>query len=65
MTVEEMKQWIDTAPYESLLAKWRFAPPGAPFFQGELGDYYAKRMAEKQDEVGNAEHVRASKSIGW
>jgi hypothetical protein len=65
MTKEEMKHWIDKATYEDLLAKWRFARPGEPFFQGEIGDYYAKVMARKREEVGNEAHVRASKAIGW
>lgn len=65
MSEEQMKQWIDNASYEQLLSKWRFAPAGDPFFQGEMGDYYSKKMAEKREEVGHAEHVRASKNIGW
>ena len=59
------KQWIDSASYESLLSKWRFASVGDPMFQGDTGTYYAEVMARKREEVGNAEHVRASKSIGW
>ncbi len=62
---ESMKKWIDDANYESLLRKWRNAPAGSPYFQGEIGQYYSKVMKEKRDQVGNAEHVRASKSIGW
>lgn len=65
MNNEQMKQWIDTASYEELLRKWRFAPAGDPFFTGDTGDYYAKKIAEKRAEVGDEEHVRASKSIGW
>jgi hypothetical protein len=62
---DEIKNWIDNASYEQLLSKWRMASAGSPFFQGETGDYYSKVMAEKRKSVGNAEHVRASKSIGW
>lgn len=65
MIDDEMKEWIDNASYEKLLAKWRHAPSGSPFFQGEVGDYYRKVMFEKKAEVGDAEHTRASKSIGW
>jgi len=65
MTAIEMKNWIDKASYQELLSKWRFEPIGSLFFQGEVGDYYAKTMAEKRSEVGNDEHVRASKNIGW
>ena len=60
-----MRAWIDQASYVDLLRKWRFAPVGSPFFQGELGRYYAERMAEKRAAAGDAEHVRASKAIGW
>lgn len=65
MTSEEMKQWINGASYRELLQKWRFASAGDPFFVGEIGDYYTKKMAEKHDKVGDTEHTRISKSIGW
>ena len=65
MIPEEMKVWIDNASYEQLLSKWRFAPVGSPFFTGEVGEYYTKKMAEKHSEVGGLEHTRASKAIGW
>ena len=60
----ENKESIDSLSYESLLSRWRFAPVGDPWFQGETGKYWGERMAElrKKD---NAEHVRASKAIGW
>jgi len=62
---ESMKSWIDNADYESLLSKWRSAPIGSPWFQGEIGKYYSKVLAEKRSQVSSAEQVRASKSIGW
>ncbi len=65
MIETEMRQWIDTADYESLLRRWRFSPAGSPWFQGEIGAYYVEKMAAKRIEVGPAEHVRASKVIGW
>lgn len=65
MNEQEMKNWIDNASYEELLRKWRFSPTGSAFFQGEMGNYYEVIMARKRKEVGEAEHVRASKSIGW
>lgn len=65
MTQDEMKQWINNATYEQLLRKWRFGVCGDPFFQGEVGQYYSSKLAEKRVEVGPAEAVRASKSIGW
>ena len=61
----ELKTWIDNASYEELLRKWRQAPPGSPYFKGETGQYYADVMAQRRLEVGDEEHVRASKSIGW
>ena len=65
MTTQDMKDWIDKASYQELLSKWRFAPVGSPWFQGEIGDYYSKIMFKKRDEVGNDEAVQASKNIGW
>lgn len=61
----EQKKWIDEARYESLLSRWRNAPVGDTIFTGEAGTYYAEVMARKRNEVGNEEHVRASKNIGW
>ncbi len=61
----KMKHWIDTATYEELLTKWRFAPSGNPWFQGEVGKYYGEVMSKKKKEVGDIAHTRASKKIGW
>jgi len=61
---EENKNHIDNLSYEQLLSKWRFAPSGDPWFQGETGEYWGKVMAEKRSK-DNDEHVRASKKIGW
>ena len=65
MTPEEMKKWIDGASYEQLLSRWRNAPVGDQMFVGETGDYYKQKMEERRQEVGDAEHVKASKSVGW
>jgi len=65
MTQKEMMKWIDTASYEELLSKWRFAPIGSPWFQGKVGEHYQKVMAKRRKKVGSARHVQASKSIGW
>lgn len=65
MTEQEMKNWIDQASYEDLLARWRFAPAGSPWFAGEMGDYYSKVMLRKRDEIGPNGAVRASKVVGW
>ena len=62
MLNENVKQWIDNATYEELLHLWRFAPIGDPLFRGETGDYYSNVMAEKRK---TADHVNASKKIGW
>lgn len=65
MTLAEAKVIIDAMGYEEMLRRWRTHPAGSPLFQGEIGKYYSDAMAKKREQVGNAEHVRASKSIGW
>lgn len=60
----ERKAIIDNYSYEQLLSRWRFAPIGDPWFQGETGDYWGDRMAFLRDQ-DNAAHVVASKNIGW
>ena len=65
MKPEDMRKWIDTCSYETLLRKWRHAPSGDPYFEGEVGRYFSDAMARRRREVGNDEHARASKSIGW
>ena len=65
MSVDSMKKEIDAMDYQSMLSRWRSAPVGSPWFQGEVGKYYAEVMAKKRKEVGNAAHVAASKAIGW
>jgi hypothetical protein len=59
----ERKEQIDKMSYEQLLSHWRFAPVGDPWFQGETGGYWSKRMAELQ--AAGADHVGASKELGW
>lgn len=59
------QDWIDNASYEELLRRWRFAPSGDPYFQGDTGQYYQAAMARRRAEVGSAEHVLASKTVGW
>lgn len=60
-----MKAWIDNADYQDLLERWRNAPVGSPWFQGAVGEYYSKAISERRRKVSDAEHVAASKSIGW
>jgi hypothetical protein len=63
---QENKEFIDSLSYYSLLKSWRFSPVGNPWFQGETGEYWGKRMNELRDQPGGQEkHVAASKSIGW
>lgn len=59
----ENKAAIDARSYESLLERWRNSPVGDPWFQDETGDYWGKRMQELR--AKGADHVGASKSIGW
>jgi hypothetical protein len=61
---EENKKYIDGLSYESLLSKWRFAPVGDKWFEGDTGTYWGDRMKEIRAK-DNAVHVAASKSIGW
>lgn len=62
---KDQKEWIDTASYYALMNRWRFSKSGDPIFQGEAGDYYKKVMTELRQKVGNAEHVRVSKNLGF
>ena len=60
----ENKATIDALSHYELLRRWRNSPGGDPWFQGETGDYWGKRMAELRDkDPGGA--VADSKSIGW
>lgn len=46
---EENKKEIYSKSYSELLSRWRFAPLGDRWFQGETGDYWAKRMKELRE----------------
>ena len=62
---KENKDHIDSLSYEQLLSRWRFAPVGDNWFQGETGKYWGERMNELRNRPGgNDKHVSASKSIG-
>lgn len=65
MNEEDMKKWIDNATYAQLLARWRNAPIGSPWFAGEIGKYYEKVFLKKKEEVGQEVHSATSKRIGW
>jgi hypothetical protein len=63
---QDKKDYIDSLSYERLLSHVRFAPLGDPWFEGETGDYWGKRMTELRSKPGgNETHVTASKTIGW
>jgi hypothetical protein len=63
---KENKAHIDGMSYESLLERWRNAPIGSPWFQGETGEYWQKRMKELRELPGGDErHTTASQNIGW
>ena len=59
----ENKAKIDRLSYTLLLGHVRFDPAGDPWFQGETGDYWGKRMRELRE--AGADHVGASKFLGW
>jgi hypothetical protein len=59
----ENKAKIDARSYPELLSHWRFAPPGDPWFEGETGKYWSKRMTELRERGAN--HTGASKALGW
>ena len=60
------KAHIDSLDYEALLRHWRSAPLGDPWFQGETGYYWGKRMNELRSRPGgDAKHVASSKAVGW
>ena len=60
----ERKTYIDGLGHGALLSRWRFAPVGDPWFQGETGEYWGKRLSELQD-ADPAAHVAESKALGW
>lgn len=63
---DEKKKSIDNLSYQELLRKWRFAPVGDSNFQGDVGKYWAERMAYMRSQPGGQEvHVTASKALGW
>lgn len=65
MNDDFIRRWIAKASYEDLLRKWRLAPVGDPFVEGEAGRQIAIRMRELRATIPPAEQVRISKKIGW
>ena len=60
---KENKDYIDSLNIEQLLHKWRFAPVGDPWFQGDTGKYWSDRINLRNQ--NDDSYVLASKSIGW
>ena len=60
----ENKAHIDSLSYYGLLSHWRFAPVGDPWFEGETGEYWSKRLSEKRQETSD-NGVSDSKALGW
>ena len=60
----ENKKYIDGLSHYSLLERWRFAPVGDKWFQGETGEYWGKRMSELKSQ-NPAQAVQDSKNLGW
>lgn len=61
------KREIDSMSYEDMLRRQRTAPSGHRFFVAntEVAQYFSDRMRLLRSEVGEIEHVRISKKIGW
>ena len=60
---KENKHYIDSLSYEELLRKWRFAPSGNKWFQGETGEYWGNRMHEMKEKESNPALI--SRKVGW
>ena len=59
-STEELKAEIDKMSQYEMCRRWRFAAMGDPYFQGEVGDYFAQKMKEKG---GMTPEI--SKQLGW
>jgi hypothetical protein len=62
---EDQKNWINNASFETLFRKWRKAPLGDPYLQGECGQYFDKALKEKRKEITDEEYTEISKNLGW
>ena len=62
---EDDKKYIDEMTYHLMLRHNRFDSLGSNLFIGETGKYFFESMIKKRKEIGDAEHVRISKEIGW
>ena len=59
---EKNQSHIDNLSYEDLLRRWRNAPAGDPWFEGNTGEYWVLRMGKLRDTV---DHAAISKKVGW
>lgn len=65
MELTDKRKWyIDQLSHYELLRKVRFAPAGDELMQGETGEYWLQRLAEKKAE-DPAQAVADSKELGW
>jgi hypothetical protein len=62
---DELKNEIDNMSYSQMLSKWRFTPAGNNLFQGESGDYFAKVLGEKKNDLSIDNQAGISKFVGW
>jgi hypothetical protein len=60
MIDKKTKKEIDEMTQLQMASLWRHAPSGHTYFQGETGDYFKKKFAEKG---GFTPEI--SKKIGW
>lgn len=59
----ENKEFIDKLSLHVLFYKWRFAPHGDPWFQGETGNYWLERLTELRKKDPK-KYSRLSKRLG-
>ena len=62
---DEDKKEIDGMGYQRMLEINRFAPSSSKWVQGETGTYFLDRLIKLRGEIGDEEHSRISKDIGW
>jgi len=62
----KVKEFVETASYESMLRLVRYAPVGTEFFtmDDETFAYWNEQFAAKRAATGD-NGVSASKAIGW
>jgi len=65
MNTSDMLDWIAKSSYEDLLRKWRFEQIGSPWFKGEVGAAYRKRMEACRKILSIEDAVAISKRVGW